>query len=193
MPPVDARPAVPPLAPHPTTTPTKEQQMTDQPTTLAAVLDTGLRWLYETVQPDDAHQQHHGITIGLPAANRIYGFCPTGAENLPVVVVNVAKPELRPYELPLNPVRQDELPALAVELERRGFKVRVTWNGHPAITGSVGLARPAHPSLVAAVQRYHRGCTVHPERSVFCDCEAWRAEGARIVRPVFEPAAIPAP
>lgn len=157
-------------------------------TSLATILDTGLNWLYDTVQPDDAHQQHHGITIGLPEANRLYGFCPDGAEHLPVVVVDVAKPELRPYELPANPLAPDELSDLAAELERRGFKVRTTWNGHPAITGSVGLAREAHPTLVAAVQRYHRGCVVHPERSVFCDCEAWRAEGYRIVRPAPTPA-----
>ncbi|MGW3400764.1 hypothetical protein [Streptomyces zhihengii] len=157
--------------------------MTDR--TLAEVLDAGLGWLFDTVQPDDAHQQHHGITIGLPHANRIYGFCPTGAANLPVVVVDVAKPELRPYALPLNPLGPDELFDLSSEMERRGFKVRKTWNGHPAVSGSVGLARTAHPTLVAAVARYHRGCTVHPARSVFCGCEHWRAEGARVIRPVL--------
>lgn len=152
-------------------------------TDLAAILDTGLNWLYDTTQPDDAHQQHHGITIGHPAANRYYGFCPTGAENLPVVTVNVAKVEYRDYEPPVNPLEPGELFDLAQELEARGYTVRTTWNGHPAVTGSVSLVQPAHPTLVAAVQRYHRGCTVHPERSVFCDCDAWTAEGRRIVRP----------
>jgi hypothetical protein len=162
-------------------------------TTLAAILDTGLNWLYDTVQPDNAHQQHHGITLGLPEANRWYGFCPDGARHLPVVSVNVGKPEWidngfnRPMTL-ANPIDADELPRLAEELRRRGFEPHDTWNGHPGDTGSVGLVRPAHPTLVAAVQRYHRGCTVHPQRSVFCDCEAWRAEGARIVRPAASPA-----
>lgn len=151
--------------------------------TLAHILDTGLQWLYETVQPDDAHQQHHGITISHPEANRIYGFCPTGAMNLPVVFVDVAKPEYRDHLPPANPLEPDELATLAAELERRGFAMRTTWNGHPGITGSVGLVRPAHPSLVAAVDRYRRGCTVHPQRSVFCDCEHWTAEGRRIVHP----------
>ncbi|MBJ6623518.1 hypothetical protein [Streptomyces sp. DHE17-7] len=150
---------------------------------LTHILDAGLEWLYETVQPDNAHQQHHGITIGHPEANRLYGFCPTGADNLPVVVVNVAKPELHPYDLPANPLRPDELFDLATALEAHGLTVRTTWNGHPAITGSVGLVQPAHPTLIAAVDRYHRGCTVHPERSVFCDCEHWREEGRRIVGP----------
>lgn len=152
-------------------------------TTLSDVLDAGLGWLYDTVQPDDAHQQHHGITIGLPEANRYYGFCPDGFEHRPVVSVNVAKPEYRDNLPPANPIAPGELFDLARELEARGFTVRTTWNGHPGITGSVGLVREAHPTLVAAVQRYHRGCTQHPDRSVFCDCEHWRAEGAHIVRP----------
>ncbi|MEW2302039.1 hypothetical protein AB0958_19035 [Streptomyces sp. NPDC006655] len=151
--------------------------------TLATVLDAGLGWLYDTVQPDDAHQQHHGTSIGLPEYNRYYGFCPDGAEHLPVVVINIGKIRFLPGRLQEHPLTPCELDDLAAELERRGVPVRATWNGFPASTGSVGLARPAHPTLVAAVERYHRGCTVHPERRVFCDCEHWRAEGARIIRP----------
>lgn len=156
---------------------------------LADILTTGLHWLYETEQPDDAHQQHHGITLGLPAANRYYGFCPTGAAGLPVVSVNVAKPVLRDYAPPANPIEPGELSALGDELRACGYAVRDTWNGHPAITGSVGLVRPAHPTLLAAVERYRRGCPDHPDRSVFCSCDAWRAEAARIVRPMVAPAA----
>ncbi|GGT67508.1 hypothetical protein P6B95_02045 [Streptomyces atratus] len=71
---------------------------------------------------------------------------------------------------------------MVAESQRRGLPVRTTWNGLPAVTGSLSLARPAHPTLVTAVQRYHRGCTVHPERRVLCDWEHGRAEGARIIR-----------
>ena len=161
--------------------------------TLATILDTGLGWLYDTVHPDDAHVTHHGIVIRHPAANRIYGFIPKSALNRPVVVVDVAKVEWidnGPNDLktPANPLEPDEMKALAVELERRGFLVQGLWNGHPGITGSVGLDRPAHPTLLTAVQRYHHGCVIHPKRSVFCDCEHWRAEGARIVRPEPLPA-----
>lgn len=162
---------------------------------LDEILDTGLGWLYDTVQPDDAHQQHHGIVLHLPEVNRWYGFCPDGARHLPVVSVNVIKPEWidngfnRPSTL-ANPLGSDELPQLAEELRRRGFESFGTWNGHPSDTGSVGLVREAHPTLTAAVQRYHRGCTAHPERSVFCDCEHWRAEGARIIRPSVRSAAV---
>lgn len=157
-------------------------------TTLAAVLDTGLGWLFDTVQPDDAHTDHHGIVLGLPEANRRYGFCPAGYRSRTVVIVDVAKVEWidngpNQLQTPANPLESGELEALADELRRRGLNVHTTWNGHPGVTGSVGLDRTPHPTLAAAVDRYRRGCTVHPERSVFCDCEAWRAEGARIIGP----------
>lgn len=159
-------------------------------TDLARILDAGLGWLYDTTQPDDAHVTHHGITIGHPEANRWYVFTPDGAQHLPTVIVNVSHPEWidngfgQPSTL-ANPLAPDELPTLAEELRRRGFDVASTWNGHPGDTGSVGLVRPAHPSLVAAVQRYHRGCTVHPQRSVFCDCEEWTAAYRRAVKPPY--------
>ncbi|TMU98072.1 hypothetical protein [Streptomyces sp. DASNCL29] len=166
--------------------------MTTQRPTQAAVLDAGLHWLYETGQPDNAHAQHHGEMIAADG-NRTYRFIPVGAENLPVVVMDVAKVEYKPGAdgdmVPANPLEPGELEALAAELERRGFTVRSTWNGHPAISGTVGLARPAHPGQVAAVKRYHAGCQQHPRRRVFCDCEAWRAGFRRVVRPVVEAAA----
>lgn len=159
---------------------------------LAAILDAGLTWLYDTEQPDTAHQQHHGITLSLPASNRVYGFCPDGWQRLPVVSVDVGKVEHKldadGDSIPANPLESLELDSLVVELARRGFEASSTWNGHPGVTGSVGLVRAAHPTLTAAVERYRRGCTVHPERSVFCDCEAWRDEGARIIRPAVQTA-----
>lgn len=165
--------------------------------TAADVLTAGLRWLYETAQPDDAHAQHHGELLAADN-NRTYRFIPRGARNLPVVVVDVTKVEWvksDPFTMePLNPLEPGELEALAAELRRRGFDVYDTWNGGlGAITGSVGLARPAHPGQVAAVERYHRGCPDHPERRVFCDCETWRAGFRRVVRPTVEPAASPTP
>ncbi|MFE2712279.1 hypothetical protein ACFXKI_09880 [Streptomyces mirabilis] len=171
---------------------TAPQPLTDQQ--LDEILDTGLGWLYDTVQPDDAHQHHLGIVFHLPEANRWYGFVPEGARSLPVVSVDVLTVEWidnGPNGLgtPGNPLELGELDVLAAGLRRRGVESSGTWNGHPGATGSVGLVRPAHPTLVAAVDRYRRGCVVHPERSVFCDCEAWRAEGARIVRPAPFPVA----
>lgn len=152
----------------------------------ADVLTAGLRWLYETGQPDNAHAQHHGEQLAADN-NRIYRFIPVGAANLPVVVVDVAKIEwttdARGYNVAANPLEPDELERLAEEIRALGYEVGHTWNGHPATTGSVGLVRPAHPAQVAAVERYHRGCPDHPQRSVFCDCEVWRAGFRRVVRP----------
>ncbi|MFC9285660.1 hypothetical protein [Streptomyces sp. NPDC057052] len=171
--------------------------MTDQTRpALDEILDTGLAWLYDTVQPDDAHQQHHGLTLHLPEANRWYGFCPSGAQHRPVVSVDVINVEWidngpNSLQTPANPLEPGELPALVRELYRRGFESTGTWNGHPGVSGSVGLVRPAHPTLVAAVDRYRRGCTVHPERSVFCDCEAWTAGFRRVAEPA-RPAAVSA-
>jgi hypothetical protein len=150
-----------------------------------AALTLGLRWLYETVQPDDARAQHHGEMLAADG-NRTYRFIPVGACDLPVVAVDVTKVEWVDVDpitrKPANGLEPGELAALADELRRRGYEVRDTWNGAAGgITGSIGLARPAHPSQVAAVERYHRGCPDHPRRSVFCDCEAWRAGFRRVV------------
>ncbi|MGA5869295.1 hypothetical protein [Streptomyces cinereoruber] len=155
--------------------------------TLNDALTLALHWLYETEQPDDAWMTHHGQWIPV-TGNRHLTVTPTGAENLPVIVVNVSQqtwtkgPDRDMW--PGNPVAPDELPRLAAELERRGYAVRSTWNGFPAHTGSVGLVRPAHPSQVAAVARYRAGCLEHPERSVFCECDAWRAGFRRAVGPM---------
>ncbi|MEU8829399.1 hypothetical protein [Streptomyces sp900116325] len=168
--------------------------MTEQ-TAFDTVLTAGLSWLYGTEQPDNAWQ-HHGLLLPVPATNRLYSFIPANDWKCPVVAVDVAKIEWidnGPNELktPANPLEPGELEALAAELRTLGFKVTSAWNGHPQTTGSVGLARPAHPSLVAAVDRYRAGCLVHPGRSVFCDCDAWREGFSRIVQPSLAPQPTP--
>jgi hypothetical protein len=147
---------------------------------LQATVDAGLAWLYDTEQPDTAILQHHGVP--LPAVgNRRLSFCPVGFNRQPVVVVNVVtvtyiEDSLRPH----NPLAAGELEALAA-LIGRSAPVSTTWNGHPAATGSIGLARPAHPSLVAAVTRYHARCPEHD--SVFCSRTGcgWYRDGHRTV------------
>lgn len=154
-------------------------------TTNERVLAAGLRWLFEVEQPEDALLQHHGERMK-GEGNRTFDFIPTGADRMPVVVVNVAEISYRMngqgYEVPANPLEPNELTDLTTTLAALGVEVTRTWNGHPAITGSLGLAQPAHPSLLAAVKRYLAGCLTHPERSVFCPC-GWYPEGnAKIVR-----------
>lgn len=158
-------------------------------TDLGTILDTGLHWLYDTEQPDDAHQHHSGLLLREPATNRLYTVIPTNDWKRPVIAVDIAAIEWidnGPNELktPANPLEPGELDALAALLSGlSGVAITRTWNGHPQTTGSVGLARPAHPSLLAAVDRYHAGCLNHPERSVFCECEAWQAGFRRTIRP----------
>lgn len=153
---------------------------------LGDALTVGLRWLYDIEQPADAWMHHHSQQIPI-AGNRFLAFAPTSTVALPIVVIGVTKPAWkegpRGDMVPGNPLTPAELPGLAAELERRGYAVRSTWNGFPGPTGSVGLTRPAHPSQVAAVDRYRAGCQEHPARSVFCECDAWRAGFDRAVLP----------
>lgn len=148
-------------------------------------LDAGIRWLYETVQPEDALLQHHGVTLPGPD-NRSYRFAPCGFNGLPVVIVDVVRVEWRnegPHRVPANPIRVGELAGLVARLADLGVEVAADWNGHPGITGSLGLAAPAHPSLVAAVRRYQAGCPAHPVSGVFCRCGWFSTGHARVVRP----------
>lgn len=167
------------------------------PETLTAVLTAGLHWLYETEQPADAWQDHHGLLLRAPATNRLFSFSTADyRRRLPMIAVDVATIEWidngsNELKTPANPLKPGELEDLAAELRALGFEVTSTWNGYPQTTGSVGLVRPAHPSLVAAVRRYHRGCPDHPGRSVFCECESWSAGFRRVVKPAVP--ATPAP
>ncbi|WP_070014504.1 hypothetical protein [Streptomyces nanshensis] len=161
-----------------------EPQPKRQVRSRAEALDVGLTWLYGTEQPAGAYVTHHGIVVHADD-NRHYSFSPSGAENLPVVVVNVTHVEYGdnlndPPKTPLDP---GELETLADELAARGHTVRETWNGHPGISGSVGLADEAHPTLRAAVETYRKGCPAHPREGVFCACPEWRAASDRAIRP----------
>ena len=179
----------PPTPPVPGQLDLQEHTVTDFDTVLTA----GLHWLYETEQPDDAWQEHHGLPLAVPTTNRRYAFIPANDWKRVVVVVDVAKIDWidngpNDLQTPANPLEPGELDALAAALRAHGCEVTSTWNGHPQTTGSVGLARTAHPSLLAAFDRYRAGCLAHPQRGLFCDCDAWRAGFNRIVRPELLPA-----
>lgn len=141
------------------------------------VLRRGLRWLHETEQPDDSLLQHHGETVRAQG-NRKLTFIPTAWAGHPVIVVAVDSLEYGPPPRLrcLNPIAAGELEAFAELLAELGAEVVRTWNGHPHTSGSLALARPAHPSLAAAVKRYHGGCPAH--HTVFCRC-GWCAVGHR--------------
>lgn len=158
------------------------------------VLAAGLAWLYDTPQPDGAILQHHGASLP-PVGNRWFRFIPSGWGGRVVVVVDVAKVEWidnGPNDLatPANPLEPDELDWLTCELAVLGVEVVHTWNGHPAITGSLALARPAHPSLLAAVERYRAGCPEHSGPLCSWGGCPWYGDGnALVVMPALPPAA----
>ncbi|MBO0885210.1 MAG: hypothetical protein J2P17_33755 [Mycobacterium sp.] len=155
------------------TTNTGIQQRAVVPTLVA-----GLRWLFDTEQPAGAVLQHHGLSLP-GVANRRFNFCPAGWEGHAIVTVDVVDAEWKftsRHEIPTNSLRPGELDDLTVLLNELGVDVLHTWNGHPGITGSLALGRPAHPSLLAAVNRYLAGCLTHPDQGVFCKC-GWYAKG----------------
>jgi hypothetical protein len=143
------------------------------------VLAAGLRWLFDTEQPEGSVLEHHGVVLRA-AGNRQFGFVPAGWAGHAIVTVDVA--EVRwaygANQLPANPLRPGELEDRAALLAALGAEVVRTWNGHPSITGSLALARPAHPSLLAAVDRYRAGCLTHP--GTLCKC-GWYAAGFELV------------
>ncbi len=145
-----------------------------------AALAAGLAWIYETEQPDDAIPAIHGYSTQV--ADRILRFIGAGYEGRPVVVVDVAEPVYAhpgPSADLLNPLGgAAEMDALAAAIRAAGREVGHWWNGM-GTTGSVGLATPAHPSLLAGLRRYSAQCPTH--RSVFCSANGctWLRDGLR--------------
>jgi hypothetical protein len=149
------------------------------------ILAAGIRWLYGTEQPDGAIQQHHGISLPDVPANRLYAFAPSGADALPVVVTQVARPVYAHGEI-VNGIGLHELNDIRAELAVLDVEVSTTWNGHPGINGSLGLTVKAHPSLLAAVARYRAGCPKHTGPLCSWDGCDWFGKGdALIVRPTL--------
>lgn len=131
-------------------------------------LQAGLDWLYTTEQDDpDSIVSHHGINAPVVEGRR-YRFIPSGFHRAkaPVVVVTVADPQ---YTGPLNnrtlvnPLEPGELAGLQAQIEAWGHAIHSSWNGAHE-TGSIGLATPAHPSLLAALERNRQGCPDHPKQ-----------------------------
>ncbi|MFE4658108.1 hypothetical protein ACFRFJ_15660 [Streptomyces hydrogenans] len=151
-----------------------------------AVLAAGLRWLFDTEQPDTAVVTHLGMSIP-GAGNRWYGLAPSGADGQVVISANVSRVTwVRDDDTrPANPLGYGELEWLKGLIEHLGYAVNGAWNGYPGISGSISLAQAAHPSLTAAVDRYRAGCLAHPAAGVFCGCEAWKQAIAAAVRPAY--------
>lgn len=153
-----------------------------------AVLAAGIEWLFRTVQPADAIDQHHGACYGQPDSTRYYGFCPQGALNLPVISVNARGWAWNDGGELVGVLESGEMAATAGALTALGVVIRDQWNGDGGISGSFGLTEPAHPSLVAAVDLYQAGCPTH--KTVFCGWQGlteaeractWYGDGNRLI------------
>lgn len=158
-----------------------------------SVLAAGLAWLYQTAQPDGAIVNHGP---SLAAGERTYTFHPTGGQRRgPEVVIDVRHPR---YEdrgrrrVLTNPLHPGELVEVADVFAILGVTVVDRWNGTQE-TGSLRLADPAHPSLLAAHRRYLAQCPRH--RTVFCgrpadeggDGCSWYRAGAELLVPPTHP------
>lgn len=157
-----------------------------------AQLDTvwaGLNWLY-TIEQDNSESivSHHGINAPVVEGRR-YRFVPSGFHPVkaPVIVVSVADPQ---YTGPIttrklvNPLEPGDLARLQAQLEFWGHDIHSSWNGESE-SGSVGLTAPAHPSLLAALERNRKGCPDHPKQ-ILCSwdgCPWYRTHIAQLQIP----------
>lgn len=177
--------------PHP------ECKITNIPGPRREVLAAGLKWLFETEQPEGAMVSHHGEHL-YALGNRTYQFVPRGFDSgrSPVVIVDVTFKKWDksdPYHWRLtNGLEVGEMEAVAADLAALGVGVVKTWNGRAGgETGSLALEGRAHPALLAAVALEKAGCpqegSEHRHGSVFCGC-GWRKPGrALAVGPVYPP------
>jgi hypothetical protein len=153
------------------------------PPSIEAGLAAGLRWLYRTVQPDNALIDWRGAC--LTATGRRLRILPVFTAGTPLIIVDadLLRWGADTTSVALNTLPVNELPWLARQLAALG--ISAAQQHYHSVTGVIALDVPAHPSLRAAVQRYARGCPRH--RSGVCEapirdgghCCAWRAEGRR--------------
>jgi hypothetical protein len=164
------------------------------PPSLEGALRAGLHWLYATEQPPDALVERRGAKI--TTTERSLRFLPISASDNPLIVVDLLEVHwaIASFSPPLNALPPDELPGVATELRALGIPSGA--QHYHGITGTIVLDVPAHPSLIAAVHRYDRGCPKHDTQV----CEApvrdggkactWHADGHRRANwPVVEDAA----
>lgn len=163
------------------------------------VLALGLDWLYQTEQPDDAIAignnwpyattqpttavAHHGV-YAPDTDGRLFQFIPWAWRGQPVIVVNARGMHAAGDGLhTANRLAPGELDALAAYLELLGYPVEKTW-ATSSMSGNVELTATAHPSLIAAAERYFEDCPHH--QSLLCkydDC-SWYRDGAQaLIRP----------
>lgn len=112
----------------------------------------GLRWLFDTVQPDSAMVSAGGQAVR--SGRRTLRFRPMDWQGH--AVIEIVGPAVAG-----DPSPRAELEAYAQALDDMGEDVIASWIGRRGQVRSIALARPVHPTLKAAVDRYVAGCPEH--------------------------------
>lgn len=138
----------------------------------------GLRWLFDTAQPDAAMVSAGGQA--LRSGRRSLRFRPVDWQGH--AVIEIVGPAIAG-----DPSPRAELEAYAQALDDMGEDVVASWIGRRGQVRSIALARPVHPTLRAAVDRYVAGCARHPGQQCACgrrarDCSVSLRAVERAVR-----------
>lgn len=135
----------------------------------------GLRWLLDTEQPAAALVSSRGQTLQ-SVGNRALRFVPRGSDGCPVVFLEVVDTNWDAVRGARDVLAASEIDGLSAMLGDCGEGVRAQWSCGLAVSAAVALASPAHPSLLAAVGRFERGCVTRTHRGrVVCGCARPRA------------------
>lgn len=121
----------------------------------------GLRWLYDTPQPAGSVVDPRAHQLHSVPGRRILRFDPAGRNGAVTVELVAARYEIRDRALAAA-----ELAAFGEVVDGLGEEITGTWLGRGGAIGAVELARPAHPSLLAAVKRFENGAPVDPVTTV---------------------------
>lgn len=131
--------------------------MTLKKDTLYGVLEPGLRWLFDTVQPDGAEVDPHGEWV--KADGYMFSFRPSvpGTQGPPgPTVVISAVDERSAAESGHNVFTMQDVDNVWWVLDSLEHPVVNVWNGVGNPTASFKMDGSAHPSLLAAVVRGDR-------------------------------------
>lgn len=149
-----------------------------------AVVESGLRWLYNVRQPPAALVADQGL--GLPVIEgRRYVFIPD-VDGRPLIAVHAVRGQDSGSGSAISAQELTELVSLVEEVAGGGAAVLGTPN---AAAARIRLDAPAHPSLVAAAVRFRAGCPIHHSpacrhvRSADHDCQWFPRGFARLTRP----------
>ncbi len=119
----------------------------------------GLRWLFDTAQPDGAMVSAGGQVVR--SGRRTLRFRPQDWQGH--AVIEIVGPAVAG-----DPSPRVELEAYVQALDDMGEDVVASWIGRRGQVRSIALARPVHPTLRAAVDRYVAGCLEHPGQQCAC-------------------------